>query len=218
MEKRTIRSPRHERSRRGGTQTLPHRARTDSADARDHLMHDSLYRALNMIDYFRMLARYNRIANERIYETCAQLDVAEYRRERPGSFGSIHGLLNHILLGNQFGCRGFGEQGEQHPHSIPFCSRASRNSDRRALNRIRVSRIFLRIWMMIFSEDHSRTRTTRARSIWERRCGGPALFQPSNAPSRPSPCDVESDGNQTSVARSASDIESLAQLSRCARE
>ena len=32
-------------------------------------MHDSLYRALNMIDYFRMLARYNRIANERIYET-----------------------------------------------------------------------------------------------------------------------------------------------------
>lgn len=54
-----------------------------------------------MIDYFRMLARYNRIANERIYETCAQLDVAEYRRERPGSFGSIHGLLNHILLGDQ---------------------------------------------------------------------------------------------------------------------
>ena len=44
-----------------------------------------------------MLARYNRIANERLYEQCAKLDLAEYRRERRGSFGSIHALLNHIL-------------------------------------------------------------------------------------------------------------------------
>lgn len=52
-------------------------------------------------DHFRMLARYNRIANERLYQSCAQLDDAEYRRERAGSFGSIHALLNHILLGDQ---------------------------------------------------------------------------------------------------------------------
>lgn len=48
-----------------------------------------------------MLARYNRMANERLFAKCAQLDDAEYRRERPGSFGSIHGLLNHILLGDR---------------------------------------------------------------------------------------------------------------------
>jgi len=48
-----------------------------------------------------MLARYNRIANERLYATCAQLNDAEYRQQRPGSFGSIHGLLNHILLGDR---------------------------------------------------------------------------------------------------------------------
>ena len=50
-----------------------------------------------MLDAFRMLARYNRIANERLYETCALLDAGEYRRERDGSFGSIHALLNHVL-------------------------------------------------------------------------------------------------------------------------
>ena len=51
--------------------------------------------------HFRILARYNHIANERLFERCAQLDDGEYRRKRPGSFGSIHGLLNHLLLGDR---------------------------------------------------------------------------------------------------------------------
>ena len=54
-----------------------------------------------MLEHFQMLARYNRIANERLYERCGQLDSAEYRKQRQGSFGSIHGLLNHILLGDR---------------------------------------------------------------------------------------------------------------------
>lgn len=48
--------------------------------------------------YFRMLARYNRVANERLYAACAQLNEQEYRKQRRGSFGGIHALLNHILL------------------------------------------------------------------------------------------------------------------------
>jgi uncharacterized damage-inducible protein DinB len=48
-----------------------------------------------------MFARYNRVANERLYEKCGQLDPVEYRLERKGSFGSIHKLLNHILLGDR---------------------------------------------------------------------------------------------------------------------
>ena len=48
-----------------------------------------------------MLARYNRIANERLYGRCADLDDVEHRKPRRGSPGSIHGLLNHILLGDQ---------------------------------------------------------------------------------------------------------------------
>lgn len=56
---------------------------------------------MNLVTHFQMLARYNRIANERLFAKCAQLEDAEYRKGRAGSFGSIHGLLNHILLGDR---------------------------------------------------------------------------------------------------------------------
>jgi uncharacterized damage-inducible protein DinB len=68
-----------------------------------------------MLDAFRMLALYNRIANERLYEACAQLDPAEYRRERKGSFGSIHALLNHMLLGDQIWLLRFAGAGQTTP-------------------------------------------------------------------------------------------------------
>jgi uncharacterized damage-inducible protein DinB len=55
---------------------------------------------MDLLTHFRMLARYNRIANERLYESCAQLDEQQYRAPRDGPFGSIHGLLNHLLLGD----------------------------------------------------------------------------------------------------------------------
>ncbi|HVV45954.1 MAG TPA: DinB family protein [Bryobacteraceae bacterium] len=53
-----------------------------------------------MVQHFQTLAYYNRIANERLYDACAQLSDDEYRKPRDGSFGSIHALLNHILLGD----------------------------------------------------------------------------------------------------------------------
>jgi uncharacterized damage-inducible protein DinB len=56
---------------------------------------------MDLIRHFQMLARYNRIANERLYDACAQLSDEEYRKQRKGSFGSIHALLNHILLGDR---------------------------------------------------------------------------------------------------------------------
>src|SRR5262249_24955316 len=56
---------------------------------------------MDLVSHFRTLARYNRIANERLFAVCAQLDDAEYRKQRRGSFDSIHGLLNHILLGDR---------------------------------------------------------------------------------------------------------------------
>ena len=68
-----------------------------------------------MLDAFRMLARYNRIANERLYEACTQLDPLEYRRERKGSFGSIHALLNHILLGDRIWMSRFAGGGSTTP-------------------------------------------------------------------------------------------------------
>ena len=65
--------------------------------------------------HFRMLARYNRIANERIFEACAKLDEAEYRKTRNGSFGSIHSLLNHVLLGDRVWMDRFQGGGQETP-------------------------------------------------------------------------------------------------------
>jgi uncharacterized damage-inducible protein DinB len=53
------------------------------------------------IAHFRMLARYNRLANARLYGACAGLSEAELKRRRPAFFTSIHGTLNHILLGDR---------------------------------------------------------------------------------------------------------------------
>jgi uncharacterized damage-inducible protein DinB len=54
-----------------------------------------------MLDYFRTFARYNQWANRRLYAACAQLPEAEYMKPRQAFFGSIHGTLNHILVGDR---------------------------------------------------------------------------------------------------------------------
>jgi uncharacterized damage-inducible protein DinB len=57
------------------------------------------------------MARYNAGANERLYTACSQLSDAEYRRERPGSFRSVHLTLNHILLGDRLWMARFTDPG-----------------------------------------------------------------------------------------------------------
>ena len=54
-----------------------------------------------LIDHFRMFADYNRLANETIYAACAQLGDDERKLIRPAFFGSIHGALNHIMVGDR---------------------------------------------------------------------------------------------------------------------
>ena len=51
--------------------------------------------------HFRLLARYNRLANQRLYQACGQLSDAERKQARPAFFKSIHGTLNHILVGDR---------------------------------------------------------------------------------------------------------------------
>jgi uncharacterized damage-inducible protein DinB len=70
---------------------------------------------MELTAYFRMLARYNRVANERLYEKVAALDDSEYRKQRSGSFGSIHALLNHILLGDRIWMSRFEGGGQETP-------------------------------------------------------------------------------------------------------
>src|SRR5258708_27412865 len=56
---------------------------------------------MDLAAHYRLLALYNRAANERLYAACAALDDSEYRKTRAGSLRSIHGLLNHLLLGDR---------------------------------------------------------------------------------------------------------------------
>jgi uncharacterized damage-inducible protein DinB len=51
--------------------------------------------------YFFTLARYNAWANRRLYDACAQLSEFEYMKPRAAFFGSIHGTLNHLLVGDR---------------------------------------------------------------------------------------------------------------------
>ena len=62
-----------------------------------------------------MLARYDRIANERLYERCSALSDSEYPMNRAGLFGSIHALLNHILLGDRIWMSRFEGGGQTTP-------------------------------------------------------------------------------------------------------
>jgi len=48
-------------------------------------------------DYCRLLARYNRWMNERLYALVAQMDPVERTRERGAFFGSIQRTLSHLV-------------------------------------------------------------------------------------------------------------------------
>ncbi|MFG1490181.1 DinB family protein, partial [Oceanospirillum sp. HFRX-1_2] len=49
----------------------------------------------------RDLAAYNRWMNEHIYTACALLSDQERKADRGAFFKSIHGTLNHLLLGDK---------------------------------------------------------------------------------------------------------------------
>ncbi len=70
---------------------------------------------MHPLTIFQTLARYNRVANQRLYEACAQIRDDEYRRQRAGSFGSIHSLLNHGLLADRIWMSRFSGGGKTTP-------------------------------------------------------------------------------------------------------
>jgi len=58
-------------------------------------------------------ARYNRLANEALYAACGALSGPEYKRDLGAFFGSVHGTLNHLLLGDRIWMARF--EGSTHP-------------------------------------------------------------------------------------------------------
>jgi len=55
----------------------------------------------SLIAHFQRMALYNRRANEILYDACARLSDADRKKDRQAFFTSIHGTLNHILLGDR---------------------------------------------------------------------------------------------------------------------
>ncbi len=69
---------------------------------------------MNMLkQHFQMLARYNTLSNHKVYQVCQQLTDAERQRTRPAFFKSIHGTLNHIMVGDRIWLTRF--EGKQIP-------------------------------------------------------------------------------------------------------
>jgi uncharacterized damage-inducible protein DinB len=62
---------------------------------------------------FEMLAAYNAWANRRLYDATAKLSDADYRADRGAFFGSLHGTLNHLLLGDLIWMHRFTGEGEE---------------------------------------------------------------------------------------------------------
>ena len=89
-----------------------------------------------MLARYRMFAGYNAWCNERLYEAAARIPDTEYRADRGVYFRSLHGTLNHLLVGDRIWMRRFTAQGEVPPISTPHSMTISRDCALRADPRI----------------------------------------------------------------------------------
>ena len=64
---------------------------------------------------YQIFAGYNRWCNERLYEAVAKVPDAEYRADHGAFFRSLHGTLNHLLVGDRIWMRRFTGVGEVPP-------------------------------------------------------------------------------------------------------
>jgi uncharacterized damage-inducible protein DinB len=64
-----------------------------------------------MKSQFQMLAAYNDWVNRCLYEAATALPERDYRADRGAFFGSLHGTLNHLLLGDRIWLRRFTGEG-----------------------------------------------------------------------------------------------------------
>ena len=94
-----------------------------------------------MKSHYQMFAGYNAWCNERLYAAAANLTEADYRADRGAFFKSMHGTLNHLLVGDRIWMRRLTGKGEV-PASLDavlyddFAAlRAARRSEDAAISR-----------------------------------------------------------------------------------
>jgi uncharacterized damage-inducible protein DinB len=65
-----------------------------------------------MKERYRMFAGYNAWCNERLYDAASKVPDADYRADRGAFFKSLHGTLNHLLVGDRIWMKRFTGAGE----------------------------------------------------------------------------------------------------------
>jgi uncharacterized damage-inducible protein DinB len=68
-----------------------------------------------MLAHYQMFAGYNAWCNQRLYDASAWVADADYRADRGAFFKSVHGTLNHLLVGDRIWMRRLTGQGETPP-------------------------------------------------------------------------------------------------------
>jgi uncharacterized damage-inducible protein DinB len=68
-----------------------------------------------MLDRYRMFAAYNAWCNRRLFDCAAKLPETDYRADRGAFFKSVHGTLNHLLVGDRIWMHRFTGEGEFPP-------------------------------------------------------------------------------------------------------
>ncbi|RYX95268.1 MAG: damage-inducible protein DinB [Comamonadaceae bacterium] len=62
---------------------------------------------MSFCDNYRLMARYNRWINQRVYEAAGRLTEEERQRDRGAFFGSIHRTLQHLVVADQIWLKRF---------------------------------------------------------------------------------------------------------------
>lgn len=65
---------------------------------------------MSQLNQFALLAEYNQLMNQRLYEAAATLSMDELNRDQKAFFKSVLGTLNHILVGDIIWLKRFAEQ------------------------------------------------------------------------------------------------------------
>jgi uncharacterized damage-inducible protein DinB len=68
-----------------------------------------------IVPQYRALARYNARFNRQLFELASELTEDERRRDLGAFFGSLHGTLDHILLGDRIWLGRFARSGHDFP-------------------------------------------------------------------------------------------------------
>ncbi len=90
----------------------------------------------SFLDNYRLLARYNRLFNQRLYAACDGLTDEARKRDTGAFFGSIHRTLNHLIVGDQAWARRFVQCGTDHGCDFSEFSAAIQLPDAYPLDRV----------------------------------------------------------------------------------